>query len=53
LESGVGLIDLRVNLGLMRLSPTTRSFLIGVAVGAATILVIGFCDLRTRSEIKP
>jgi hypothetical protein len=29
----------------MRLSRTSRSFVLGVAVGASAILVIGFVDL--------
>jgi hypothetical protein len=34
----------------MRLSAMKRSFLFGVAVGAAAVLVVGFLDLKIRPD---
>jgi hypothetical protein len=35
----------------MRLKPTSRSFLLGLAIGAASILALGFLDMWIHDEI--
>jgi hypothetical protein len=35
----------------MRLSPTSKAFAAGVAVGAAAVLAAGFVDLRIHSSL--
>ena len=36
----------------MRLRPTSRSFLLGLAIGAASILALGFLDMWINDEGK-